>query len=104
MKTIEEYINSDLHTEDGEYTDKTIRDAVRFGYNLCNAEWQDKTRWIPVEERLPDAGLYVDVIISGNRERDYKEKAFINCYNQFIVNSMNNYESKFITHWREIIE
>lgn len=39
---IRKYINSDLHVEDGEYTDKTIHDAVVFGYELCNTEWQEK--------------------------------------------------------------
>ena len=101
MKAIEEYINSDLHTEDGEYTDKTIRDAVRFGYNLCNAEWQEKVRWIPMQE-----GTYPEVRDKSYRILVKSEAGFVST--EIILSDYTHYDFEnlrmFYTHWREIIE
>ena len=50
MKTIEkfknEYLNSNLHIEDGEYTDTTISNAIYDTLEFAQ-------RWVPVEEELP---------------------------------------------------
>ena len=38
----------------GEETPYLLRGAFKEGLESANKHWQEKTRWIPVEERLPE--------------------------------------------------
>ena len=42
-------------------TPEHVEKAVIFGYELCQQEYEEKLRWIPVEERMPDYGVEVFV-------------------------------------------
>lgn len=67
------------------------------GYELCQKEWEEKTRWIPVEERLP------------NEKKKYLVK---DLYDSIHTATFNIYSKRWsffgysdtITHYREIIE
>ena len=57
-KAVEEYAESlkSIAFEDlsGEETPYLLRGAFKEGLESANKHWQEKTRWIPVEERLPE--------------------------------------------------
>lgn len=75
------------------------------GYRTCDQEWQEKLRWIPVEERLPE---YVDKvlhIIAKNRVEELTESGFFKfCAFDLKANTNLSDFKKYFTHWREIIE
>ena len=55
-KAAEEYtvsIKSIFEDLSGEETPYLLRGAFREGLESANKYWQERTRWIPVEERLP---------------------------------------------------
>ena len=35
------------------------QEAFKEGYNICQKEYEEKLRWIPVEERLPEIGIWI---------------------------------------------
>lgn len=73
------------------------REGYVAGYLECQKEWQEKSRWIPVEERLP------------NENKKYLVKDLYGSIHTAIFNINSNRWSFFgysdtITHYREIIE
>lgn len=62
------------------------------GAMYSNTNWQEKTRWIPIEEKLPPIGTKVIV-----KYKDYENEDY------FILNYSGDInELSFINHWKEI--
>ena len=62
-KAVEEYTESlksiAFENLSGEEIPYLLRGAFKEGLESTNKHWQEKTRWIPVEERLPDANPHI---------------------------------------------
>lgn len=92
-KAAEEYaIKLDVSTFDY----KAARKDFRAGADFANKHWQEKTRWIPVEERLP--------AFEGKR-RTILVKTGDDLYSfLWIIQevSLSDFECQGYTHWKEI--
>lgn len=64
---------------------------------------EHETRWIPVNDKLPERGQKVLVKIKTANNGDRIDIAYTNAHRQLILSLMNNYEAKYITHWRPIL-
>ena len=42
-----------------EITEHISRNWFKKGFELCQKEYEEKLRWIPVEERLPEIGIWI---------------------------------------------
>ena len=42
-----------------EITEHISRNWFEKGFELCQKEYEEKLRWIPVEERLPEIGIWI---------------------------------------------
>ena len=83
--------------------------AFMCGYDRACQEYEEKLRWIPVEEKLPDPLNTNKIVVKLSKidtrygfNDPYTEIRFasINCHGQFILSLMNNYEAEYITAWR----
>lgn len=98
-KAAEEYADSECLDY---FAESLVREAFIKGANFANNHWQEKTRWIPVKERLPEPHTKVlvkfgtDSILIGILNDDKKWALFFSDG----INSES--ECRPITHWREI--
>ena len=85
----------------GEEMPYLLRGAFKEGLELTNKHWQEKTRWIPVEERLPEAREtpYYIVIKYKEAESDSDNIGAICIYDKTDVDYILLEQ---ITHWKEI--
>lgn len=70
-------------------------DLSKFG-QIVNKHWQEKTRWIPIEERLP---------VFGGKRRTILVKTGDDLYSfLWIIQevSLSDFECQGYTHWKEI--
>lgn len=81
--------------------------AIDFGYELCKREYEEKLRWIPVEEKLPDiskeSDIYSDVVTV--REHDYYSPLaalYSHEYKQW-VSYPNSVVLSNVTEWRRFL-
>ena len=84
-------------------TPEHIEKAVVFGYELCQKEYEEKLRWIPVEEKLPPLNEYVLFKYSG-------DEYCVGCLNVYgyycsTYNPIENDHASIhllseVTHWR----
>ena len=61
-KALEEHINRELYdaTNHGyPIQEVDVRKAFKKGAELVNKYWQEKTRWMPINERMPPVGIEV---------------------------------------------
>ena len=65
--------------------------AIDFGYELCQKEYEEKLRWIPVEEKLPKTNSEV---LAKDINGDI-EKVLFHTINFSIMHNLG-----YITHWR----
>lgn len=76
------------------------QEAFKEGYTLCQKEYEEKLRWIPVEEKLPKDNILVEVLNeSCTPKYSYsvlKKRMWVNPY-------LNVYISPVPTHWRHIL-
>lgn len=68
----------------------------RNGAEFADKHWQEKTRWIPVEERLPVFGGERRTILVKTGENLY---AFLWIIQEL---SLSDFECQQYTHWKEI--
>ena len=81
-------------------TPEHIEKGVIFGYELCQKEYEEKLRWIPVEEKLPEIGqrvllkneFYEYVGFLSKNEKDFRALT--------VEISHSNEKINGITHWR----
>lgn len=67
------------------------------GMSVSDKHWQEKTRWIPVEERLPEVKASEYPIYAKN-EREKNDYAILVIDDQLSL----EYLKKAFTHWKEI--
>lgn len=87
QKTFAHRINSNNYT---------IADAFKEGFELADKHWQEKTRWIPIKERLP---------VFDEKRRTILVKTGDNLYSfLWIIQevSLSDFECQGYTHWKEI--
>ena len=91
-KAAEEYaIKLDVSTFDCKAARKDFREGAKF----ANKHWQEKIRWIPVADKLPEIRDDYQILI---KEKDGKYQSFwVTCEAdlRFLV--------RIATHWREFI-
>lgn len=99
-KAVEDYAESlksiSFENLSGEETPYLLRGAFKEGLDFANKHWQEKTRWIPVEERLP--------VFEGKR-RTILVKTGDDLYSfLWIIQevSLSDFECQGYTHWKEI--
>lgn len=76
--------------------EKYAKRDFKAGAEFINQHWQEKTRWIPVEERLP--------AFAGKR-RTILVKTGDNLYSFLWIMqevSLSDFECQSYTHWKEI--
>lgn len=83
--------------------------AIDFGYELCKREYEEKLRWIPVEESMPIEREIV--IIKVNRRLTEKVTSTHIAIGECLINSFTgnlwifdkSYSAGYVTHWRHIL-
>ena len=68
-------------------------------YDTLITYWQEKTRWIPVEEKLPLKQKRTRQILAKNKHA--VSVVFISCTDEGYLNSLESLKREF-THWKEI--
>ena len=100
-KAAKEYANKFFSIRDiwmyyfsGKQVHDIIKDTFMLSAEFINKYWQEKTRWIPIEERLPDRDKHVLWKTQGNG------------YFVMKLGKDTNFEwfktYAKVTHWREI--
>ena len=84
----------------GEEMPYLLRGAFKEGLESANKYWQEKTRWIPVEERLPQiqANGFSDMVLTRDKHGIIK----IERYDQEFGNFSGLRYGGAVTHWKEI--
>lgn len=77
-------------------TEPLIKESFKKGAEFANKHWQEKIRWIPVEERLPVFGGERRTILVKTGENLY---AFLWIIQEL---SLSDFECQQYTHWKEI--
>lgn len=83
----------------GEETPYLLRGAFKEGLEFANKYWQEKTRWIPVEERLPVRQSRTRQILG--KDKHTVSVVFISCTDEGYLNSLESLKREF-TDWKEI--
>lgn len=68
-------------------------------YDTLITYWQEKTRWIPVEEKLPLKQKRTRQILAKNKWT--VSIGFVSCTDEGYLNSLESLKREF-THWKEI--
>ena len=58
IKEYSEEMNKNFAPEKIDIT-RQVEFSVKAGYDFCQKEYEEKLRWIPVEERLPEIGIWI---------------------------------------------
>lgn len=87
--------NHEIHSENvPNFYCTDLHEAFLVGYGVCQKEYEEKLRWIQVEERLPNE---YDFVIAKSNLGDYYISSY--SFNTFHVNMPFKV---IITHWRQI--
>lgn len=94
----QERIYTDVY-EEGSLAEQKLQclNDFKAGVDFTNKYWQEKTRWIPVEEKLPDIRENEYPIYAKN-EREKNDYAILVIDDQLSL----EYLKKAFTHWKEI--
>ena len=79
---------------------KQIEKGVIHGYELCKKEYEEKHRWIPVEEKLPEIGERVLLKNEFYEYVGFLSKNKKNFRALTVEISYSNEKIKGVTHWR----
>ena len=77
---------------------KQIGIAFRKGYEDCQKEYEEKLRWIPVHEKMPEQLTYIEL-------KDSCDRIFsgsLNMQNEF-RDRLHNDKLHFIVSWRSFL-
>ena len=104
-KAAEEYAKSlksiAFENLSGEETPYLLRGAFKEGLESANKHWQEKTRWIPIAEKLPPRNTETRQVFVKNI-RTYKLNwTIISCFDDFYLDDVEFITRNF-THWKEI--
>lgn len=79
---------------------RASKDGFKAGANFANKLWQEKTRWIPIEERLPERKLsgFSALVLTKNKHGNIMLERYDYDYNRF---KGLRYGGE-VTHWKEI--
>lgn len=83
----------------GEGMPYLLRGAFKTGAESVNKHWQEKTRWIPVEEKIPPRQSRTRQILAKNKHT--VSVVFISCTEEGYLNSIESLKREF-TDWKEI--
>jgi superfamily II RNA helicase len=105
-KAVEEYAESlksiAFENLSGEEIPYLLRGAFKEGLESANKHWQEKTRWIPVEERLPKA-ITRNTNVSRQVLIKLKDSGYrVMQYDHLAKRFFPQYVNEVITHWKEI--
>ena len=78
---------------------RVSKDGFKAGVEFSDKHWQEKTRWIPVEEKLPLRQSRTRQILGKNKHA--VSVVFISCTDEGYLNSLESLKREF-THWKEI--
>ena len=105
-KAAEEYANKRFSSKDiemyqlsGKQVSRIIKTTFASGVEFSDKHWQEKTRWIPVEERLPVKPSRTRQILGKDKHTVWV--VFISCSDEGYLNSLESLKREF-THWKEI--
>lgn len=82
--------------------------AIDFGYDICKKEYEEKLRWIPIQEKTPEKD---EKRIESNFSKfvlvkdihGIPQSAYYNYKNKgFYSNAFSEHEIMCVTHWRYI--
>ena len=78
--------------------------AIDFGYELCKREYEEKLRWIPVEEKLPESHK-VEVMFKTKKGEFYFGFYGLSCNFYAMLAGLldKNIQVDNVTHWRLIL-
>lgn len=94
-KAIERFTEERRHKSTG-YPPK---EWFKAGAEFADNHWQEKTRWIPVEEKLPLKQKKTRQILAKNKHTI--SVVFIGCTEEGYLNSIESLKREF-TDWKEI--
>lgn len=99
-ETKQQQISKEMHDLSLRLENFTKSKEYSKGYSDCKKEYEEKLRWIPVEERLPDNNILVEVRNDSCTPKYshsfLKKRMWVNPYS-------NVYTSPVPTHWRHIL-
>lgn len=102
-KAVDEYTESlksiAFENLSGEETPYLLKGAFKEGLESANKHWQEKTRWTPVEEKLPLKQKRTRQILAKNKWT--VSIGFVSCTDEGYLNSLESLKREF-THWKEI--
>lgn len=105
-KAAEEYANEFFSRKDkgayqlsGEQVYNIIKLTFISSAKFVNKHWQEKTRWIPVEEKIPPRQSRTRQILGKNK--DIVNVVFVSCTDEGYLNSLEYLKREF-TDWKEI--
>lgn len=98
-KAVEEYAESlksiAFENLSGEVIPYLLRGAFKEGLESANKHWQEKTRWIPLEERLPEHTKRVFI-------KNNIGNVCCGFYSKSAKMWHTDCEMHYFTHWKEI--
>ena len=84
-------------------TDSDIWDLsnMQAGYDICKKEYEEKLRWIPVEEKLPESNK-IAIVFKTKTERIYYGFYGLSCNFYVMLAELldKNIQVNEVTHWR----
>ena len=104
-KAVEEYDESlksiAFENLSGEEIPYLLRGAFKEGLESANKHWQEKTRWIPVDEKLPPRETETRQVFVKNKNRHSLNWMIVSCFDERYFDDIEFIRREF-THWREI--
>lgn len=71
------------------------------GFELSDKHWQEKTRWIPVDEKLPPRGDETRQIFVKNENKHSLSWMIVSCFDEDYFDDIE-FIKRVFTHWKEI--
>ena len=70
-------------------------------YDTLITFWQEKTRWIPVDEKLPPRGSETRQVFVKNENKHSLNWMIVSCFDEDYFDDIEFIKREF-THWKEI--
>lgn len=107
-KAAEEYANKRFSSKDlemyqlsGKQVSRIIKTTFASGVEFSDKHWQEKTRWIPVEEILPPRGTETRQVFVKNRNKHHLNWTIVSRFDDAYIDDIEFIKGEF-THWKEI--